>query len=195
MIQNSFSLYRIANLNKFVLLVILSFLVNACSNNSSNSKNFYAYVTNQKGDIQVLSLDDFSIIQKIDVGLGARGLGITEDGGTLVVAVRDSNDLALIDTNNFQIIKRIPVGENPEFVRVQGNKAFVSFEPAAIGGPPPKPGSKEAVELQQKREKENEEPARVAIIDLIQKEKILSEELISKVVYEVEKKASELENN
>jgi DNA-binding beta-propeller fold protein YncE len=172
MIQNSFYNLRITKINKCICVFILAFLITGCSSKLSNSQDSFAYITNQKGMIQVLSLNDFSIIGEIDVGSGARGLGITSDGGTLVVAVRDSNDLALVDTSNYKIVKRIPIGENPEFVRVKGNRAFVSFEPAAIGGPPPKPGSKEANQLKLKREDENEKPARVAIVDLDLMEKI-----------------------
>ena len=163
MIQYGFSSF---SNNRYFFAFILAFLVAGCSDNLPVNENSYAYVTNQKGNVQVLSLDDFSIVDEIDVGPGARGLGITDDGSTLVVAVRSSNDLVLVNTNNFEIIKRIPIGENPEFVRVKGDKAFVSFEPAAIGGPPPKPGSKEADDLKQKREEENEQPAKVAVVDL-----------------------------
>ena len=58
----------------------------------------------------------------------------------MIVAVKNSNDLAIVNIKNKKIEKRIAIGENPEFVRINGNNAFVSFEPAAIGGPPPKPG-------------------------------------------------------
>jgi YVTN family beta-propeller protein len=51
-------------------------------------------------------------------------------------------------------------------VRIRGNYAFVSFEPASIGGPPPKPGSAEAKALEEAREKDDAEPARIAVIDL-----------------------------
>lgn len=169
MIQDYFLSFKIY---KFFFGFILAFLIASCSNNLPKSENSYAYITNQKGKIQVLSLNNLSIVNEIDVGRGARGLGITDDGSTLVVAVRSSGDLVLVDTKNFQIIKRIPIGENPEFVRIRDNKAFVSFEPAAIGGPPPKPGSKEADDLQKKREENNEQPARVAIVDLMLGEKV-----------------------
>jgi DNA-binding beta-propeller fold protein YncE len=170
--KNSFFPSLSIKINNHIFTIILSFLIVGCSNNSSDSEDSYAYITNQKGNIQVLSLNAFNITNEIDVGLGARGLGITDDGSTLVVAVRNSNDLALVDTGNFKIKKRIFIGENPEFVRVQGNKAFVSFEPAAIGGPPPKPGSKEADKLQKKREENDEQPARIAVVDLSLGEKI-----------------------
>jgi YVTN family beta-propeller protein len=63
-------------------------------------------------------------------------------------------------------LKRVPIGKNPEFVRIRGNRAFVSFEPASQGGPPPKPGSEEAKALAAEREDDNEEPAKIAVVDL-----------------------------
>jgi DNA-binding beta-propeller fold protein YncE len=126
-----------------------------------------AYVSNQKGNITLIDLATFETVGEIDIGSGSpRGIGVTADGKLLVVAVRDKSDLAVVDLQTRKVIKRIPIGENPEFVRVRGNQAFVSFEPAAEAGPPPKPGSKEAMELKKKREKDKEEPARIAIVDL-----------------------------
>nr|ADI17464.1 uncharacterized conserved protein [uncultured beta proteobacterium HF0130_04F21] len=145
--------------------IILAFLLIGCSKNSDFSDSM-AYVTNQKGGVLAISLDDFTILRELDVGSGARGIGITSDGKTIVVAVRESNDLAIIDSETFSIKERIYIGENPEFVRVKENLAFVSFEPAAIGGPPPKPGSKEESDLKRKRQEEDEKPARVAVVDL-----------------------------
>ena len=133
MIQNNFSFKEITKNNLCLLIIVSTLLIAGCSSDTPNDEDPRAYITNQKGNIQVLSLSDFTIIDEIDVGKGARGLGITSDGNILVVAVRDSNDLALVNTKNYKTIKRIPIGENPEFVRVKGDKAFVSFEPAAIG--------------------------------------------------------------
>jgi DNA-binding beta-propeller fold protein YncE len=126
-----------------------------------------AYVSNQKGNVTTIDLNTFETSGEIDVGGGSpRGIGVTADGKWLVIASRDKGDLAVVDLQSRKVIKRIPIGKNPEFVRVRGNQAFVSFEPAAEAGPPPKPGSKEAMELKKKREKDKEEPARIAIVDL-----------------------------
>jgi YVTN family beta-propeller protein len=125
------------------------------------------YVSNQKGNITLIDLATFETAGEIDIGgASPRGLGVTADGKLLVVASRDKGDLAVVDLQTRKVIKRIPIGKNPEFVRVRGDQAFVSFEPASVGGPAPKPGSKEALELKIKREKEKEEPARIAIVDL-----------------------------
>lgn len=129
----------------------------------------YAYVSNQKGNVSVIDLATFTTVSEIDPGSeGPRGIGITADGKLLVTANGEEGDLSVIDRATGKVIKRIPIGENPEFVRVRGDMAFVSFEPAAEGGPPPAPGSKEAEALAKQREEEDEEPAKIAVVDLKQ---------------------------
>lgn len=126
-----------------------------------------AYVSNQEGGVTVIDLTTFEVISEFDVGNTApRGIGVTADGALLITANRDGGDLALIDRLSGRVLARIPIGENPEFVRVRGNHAFVSFEPAATGGPPPEPGSAAARKLEQKRTDDDFERARVAVVDL-----------------------------
>ena len=128
-----------------------------------------AYVTNQKGNVTVIDLNTLSTVAEIDVGAeGPRGIGVTSDGKLLVTANGDDGDISVIDRVAGKLIKRIPIGKNPEFVRVRGDMAFVSFEPASKGGPPPKPGSAEAKALEREREEEDEEPAKIAVVDLKQ---------------------------
>jgi YVTN family beta-propeller protein len=131
-----------------------------------------AYVTHQDGPVTIYSLADYTKIGEINVGEGGRGVGLTEDGKLLVVAVKETKDLAIVDTATNQVVRRVPVGINPEFVRVLGNLAFVAYEPASKGGPPPKPGSAEAKAIEKEREEGDELPAQVAIIDLVKGEKI-----------------------
>ncbi|HEX4843163.1 MAG TPA: cytochrome D1 domain-containing protein [Limnobacter sp.] len=130
------------------------------------------YITHQEGPVTVYSLADYSKVAEINVGEGGRGVGLSEDGKLLVVAVKETKDLAIVDTATREVVRRVPVGINPEFVRVLGNLAFVAYEPAAKGGPPPKPGSAEAKALEKEREEGDELPAQVAIIDLVKGEKI-----------------------
>lgn len=128
-----------------------------------------AYVSNQNGEVTVIDLATLEPVSEIDVGGGSpRGIGVTADGSLLIVANRETGDIAVIDRLSGKILKRIPIGENPEFVRVRGDQAFVSFEPASEGGPPPKPGSEEERKLKEQREEEDEEPARIAVVDLKQ---------------------------
>jgi YVTN family beta-propeller protein len=53
------------------------------------------------------------------------------------------------------VIRRIAIGENPEFLRVFGDQAYVTYEPAVADGPP-KPG----------QGKLSGPPAAIAVIDL-----------------------------
>jgi YVTN family beta-propeller protein len=128
-----------------------------------------AYVSNQKGNVTVIDLDTLETVSEIDVGSdGPRGIGVTDDGKWLVTANGEDGDISVIDRLSGKLVRRIPIGKNPEFVRIRGTHAFVSFEPAAVGGPPPKPGSEEAKALERQREEEKEEPAKIAVVDLKQ---------------------------
>jgi YVTN family beta-propeller protein len=137
---------------------------NADANLSSN----VAYVTNQKGPISVVDLGTMQVVGKIDLTAeDPRGIGVTDDGKQLIVATKDGT-VAMIDTASRKVTSHIEVGKNPEFVRVKGNLAFVSFEPSSKGGPPPKPGEEE----EEEEGDEPEEPARIAIIDIQQGKKL-----------------------
>lgn len=126
-----------------------------------------AYITNQDGDVTVIDLATLETVAEFDVGAeGPRGLGVTADGKLLVTANGEAGNLSVIDRASGKVLRHIPIGKNPEFVRVRGNYAFVSFEPASIGGPPPKPGSAEAKKLEEEREEEGAEPAKIAVVDL-----------------------------
>ena len=103
-----------------------------CSNGQKEVEKGFAYISSQKGNVLVMSLENSEIISEIEVGSGNRGIGITEDGSKLVVAVKSTNDLAVVDLKTNKVSKRIFIGKNPEMVRVRNGKAFVTFEPAAI---------------------------------------------------------------
>ena len=121
-----------------------------------------AYVTNQDKGVSIISLENFTVIDTIDVeAKEPRGLGITNDGKLLITANREGGDVSIIDTAMKKVIKHIPIGQNPEFVRVFGDFAYVSYEPSAKAGPPPKPGEKEDDD-----DGAEKLPAGIAIIDL-----------------------------
>ena len=128
-----------------------------------------AYVSNQDGGVTVIDLATMQVTKTIDVkAAGPRGLGITDDGKKLIVATRENESISVVDTATGEVIQQIPVGKNPEFVRIRGNFAFISSEPSAKGGPPPKPGSAEAEE----DDDEEKIPAKIAVVDLIKGEKV-----------------------
>lgn len=126
-----------------------------------------AYVSNQDGGVSVIDLNTLTSTTDIDVKAeGPRGLAVSDDGKLLIIATRENGSISVIDTATNQVVKQIPVGKNPEFVRVRGNFAFVSYEPSAKGGPPPAPGSVAAKEAESEDADDDKEPARIGIIDL-----------------------------
>ncbi|MDP1659657.1 MAG: beta-propeller fold lactonase family protein [Methylotenera sp.] len=126
-----------------------------------------AYVSNQDGGVSVIDLNTLSTTGSIDVkATGPRGLAVSDDGKLLIVATRDNGSVSIIDTATNEVINQIKVGQNPEFVRIRGNFAFVSYEPSAKGGPPPAPDSAEALAAAKEDDDDDKEPARIGIIDL-----------------------------
>lgn len=130
-----------------------------------------AYVSNQEGGVSVIDLATMEPKATLDIqAKGPRGIGITADGKLLVTANKDDGNISVIDTATGKVAKQIPIGKNPEFVRVYGDKAFVTYEPSSTSSPPPKPGSQAA-----KEEEDNDKiPGRIAIVDLA-KGKVIKE--------------------
>ena len=121
-----------------------------------------AYVSNQDGEVNVIDLESLEIVGTIDIEDKApRGIGLTADGKLLITANRDGGDISVIDRTSGKVIKHVKIGKNPEFVRVRGDRAFISFEPSAKGGPPPK----DAPKLEAKDD-DNREPAKIAVVNL-----------------------------
>ncbi|MBV9891027.1 MAG: beta-propeller fold lactonase family protein [Rhizobacter sp.] len=120
-----------------------------------------AYVSNQGAGVAVIDLDTLRIVDTIDAqGEEPRGLGLTADGRWLVVATRKNGDIAVLDRSTGKLARRIRIGKNPEFVRVRGNMAFVSYEPSSEGGPPPKAGAAE------RKDDDDNDPAHIAVVDI-----------------------------
>ena len=165
-------------LSHLVIAAAVSMTLGVNANAADRGK---AYVSNQDGGVSVIDLNTLTTTSNIDVqGDGPRGIAISDNGKILIVATRENGSISLIDTATNQVIKQIPVGKNPEFVRVRGNFAFVSYEPSAKGGPPPKPAeakpsdgkptdmAKTTTESkpEEKDDDEVKELARIGIIDL-----------------------------
>lgn len=126
-----------------------------------------AYVSNQAGNVSVIDLATLEVTGEIDAyGKEPRGLGVTADGKWLITANRSDANISVIDRVTGKLVKNIAIGKNPEFVRTRGPLAFVSFEPASVGGPPPKPGSPEEKAMQEKKGDDNAGPAYIAVVDL-----------------------------
>lgn len=133
-----------------------------------------AYVSNQEGEISVIDLATLETVGGIPPGASSpRGIGISEDGAYLITANREEGNVSIIERQTGKLARQVPIGENPEFVRVRGAYAFVSYEPESEGGPPPKPGSPEALALEKKRAEarekdDDDERAQIAVVDIAQ---------------------------
>ena len=117
-----------------------------------------AYVTNEDGGISVIDLGTLQVkrsIQPPDVA--PRGLGLTFDGKYLVTADKDTADAAVIDTRRMKVVRKVHLGDNPEFVKINrsGTEFFISYEPGSTAGPP-----KESA-IGDEDDDENEPPAQI----------------------------------
>ena len=125
-----------------------------------------AYVSNQKGGVTVIDLNTMETVREIDNKGGTpRGIGITPDGKTLIIANKDEGNISILNAETGELIQHVEIGVNPEFVRVVGQTAYVSFEPSSKGGPPPKPGEEV---IEEEDDDEEEVPARISIVDIAQ---------------------------
>ena len=121
-----------------------------------------AYITNQEGGVTVIDLNTMETTGTIDVqAAGPRGIGITPDGKWLVTANKDDNNISIIDTATSALVKQVSIGKNPEFVRVRGYMAYVTYEPSPTTG-----GAQKPAEPAAKDDDNDKLPGHIAIVDL-----------------------------
>jgi len=98
-----------------------------------------AYVTEEDGGISIIDLDSLKVTKRVHPNdVAPRGLGLTFDGQFLITANKDTADMTVFDTRRMNLVRRVPVGDNPEFIKMfpNGRWLFTSFEPGSTGGPP-----------------------------------------------------------
>lgn len=148
--------------------VALALALSATSSQAAEAHG-RAYVSNQDGSVSVIDLATLEPAGNLEIGAkGPRGIGITADGKLLVTANKDDGNISIVELASGKVT-HVAIGKNPEFVRVHGNRAYVTYEPSSKSGPPPKPGSKEAEE-----DDDDKIPGRIAIVDL-KKAKVVQE--------------------
>ena len=144
--------------------VVLGLLISSFFANAEDRGK--AYVSNQEGGVSIINLNTMETEGSIDIqAKNPRGIGVTEDGRFLITANKDNENLSVIDLKTNQFVKHIPVGKNPEFVRVYKGYVFVSTEPASSGKPP----------VAGQEDDDKDEPkisARIAVVDLAKGKKI-----------------------
>jgi YVTN family beta-propeller protein len=98
-----------------------------------------AYVSEEDGGISVIDLNTLKVMKRVHPkNVAPRGIAITFDGNYLFTANKDTADATVFKTRGLSLLKRIPVGDNPEFVKIgpSGKWIYTSFEPGSTGGPP-----------------------------------------------------------
>lgn len=119
-----------------------------------------AYVTTEKEGVAVIDLDQMSVTKTIPLGEdGPRGLSLTADGAHLLVANKNTGDLAVINTQSGAVMRRVKIGKNPEFVRVSGDFAYVTHEPGDSSGAPARKGADDDSDA-------HKPSAQIALVDL-----------------------------
>jgi YVTN family beta-propeller protein len=119
-----------------------------------------AYVTNQGEGVALIDLGQLTVGKSLAMpDNDPRGLAVTPDGKFLLTSNLKTGDVAVIDTATLKIVRRIPIGANPEFLRItaDGSKAFVTYEPSSTGAAPGKGDDDD---------KGPKKPGQVAVIDL-----------------------------
>jgi len=121
-----------------------------------------AYVSEEEGGIKLINLSTLQVVRGVQPpDFAPRGIGITFDGKYLITADKDTADIAIFSTPRLNIVKRIKIGDNPEFIKLgpNGERLFATFEPGSAGGPPPAAGAPGAAD---DADDANEPPAQIA---------------------------------
>ncbi len=122
-----------------------------------------AYVTSEKAGIGVIDLDKMTLEKTFSIGAsGPRGLSLNADGTRLVVADKNTGELAAIDTRTGKVVEHVKIGKNPEYVRVHRGYAYVTYEPGETGGAPEKSADKPGAD----DDDANKPPAEIAFVDM-----------------------------
>jgi YVTN family beta-propeller protein len=98
-----------------------------------------AYVSEEEGGISVIDLNTLKVIRRVQPSdIEPRGLAVTFDGAYVITSNKNTRDLAIFSTPRLSLVKRMHIGDNPEFVKIDpaGDRLFATFEPTSHGGPP-----------------------------------------------------------
>jgi DNA-binding beta-propeller fold protein YncE len=126
-----------------------------------------AYVTEENGKIDMIDLNTMKIVRTVQpTDVAPRGIGVTYDGKYIVTADKDTSDIAIFRAPKMDLVTRVKIGDNPEFVKLNpaGDRIFATFEPGSAGGPPPAAGSPAAAA--EDDDSANEPPAQIATVNV-----------------------------
>jgi YVTN family beta-propeller protein len=98
-----------------------------------------AYVSEEEGGISVVDLSTLQVIRRVQPSdITPRGLAVTVDGKYVITSNKNTGDVAVFSTPLLRLVKRIHIGDNPEFIKISpaGDRLFATFEPGSEGRPP-----------------------------------------------------------
>jgi DNA-binding beta-propeller fold protein YncE len=98
-----------------------------------------AYVSEEEGAISMIDLGTLKLVRRVATNdIAPRGLAISFDGKYVITANKNTSDLGVFRTARLHLIRRIRLGDNPEFVKINpaGDWLFATYEPGSEGGPP-----------------------------------------------------------
>ena len=77
---------------------------------------YEAYVSNEKSNtVSVIDTDKLEVVKTIKVGQRPRGIAVTRDGKSVIVAVGDDDTIQIVDTKTKEVAGNLPSGPDPEF--------------------------------------------------------------------------------
>lgn len=112
----------------------------------SEGQDSYGVLTNGADDIPGIVVTDLAgnYVTTIDAGMGADGMALSADGGTLYAALEPDNTVAVIDVSSItsttttptQAYWRLNGWEVPYSLAIQSGKLWVSYDPeqVSVGG-------------------------------------------------------------
>lgn len=148
------------HLCKFSRITLVALVAASCHLAASAQGPGVAYVSNQQGGVSVIDLATLTVTGTLDTAAhGPRGIGLSDDGTRLVTANMVDGNVSIINAASGKLEHLVPIGSSPEFVRVRGQIAYVTYEPRSGAGAPPGAAS-------DKKGDDDDVPAHIAIIDL-----------------------------
>src|SRR3984957_4594062 len=148
-----------------VILVGAAELLLGAGSSSPKVPTNVAYVSAEEGGVSVIDLSTLKVIRKSETNdLEPRGLAVTFDGKYLITSNKNTRDGGVLSTPDLRLLRRIPIGESPEFVKINraGDRLFATFEPSSKGGPPGAPAAAGAAKAAAEEDDENGPPAQIS---------------------------------
>ena len=122
----------------FVLAAFAVFFIPASASSQKVPTNV-AYVSEEGGRISIIDLNSLQVVKTAQPkDVAPRGISLARHGRYLVTANKSTSDISVFDTRDLRSIRRVRVGDNPEFVKMHpsGKWLFVSCEPGSASTTP-----------------------------------------------------------